>query len=40
MHNALLVQVPDAGDELRKEPTSGIVLKIPVVQNVVEKFST
>lgn len=37
--DALLVQVPNAGNELGKEAAGRVVLEVPVVQDIVKQFS-
>ena len=39
VHDALLVQVTNAGDELRKEPPRRAVLQVAVVEDVVEQLA-
>lgn len=40
MHYALLVQVADTRDELRKQPPRRVVFEVAVVQDVVEELAS
>ena len=40
MHDALLVQIAHAGNELGEQPPGSVVLEIAVVENVVEELAS